>query len=431
MAPGTMRVSGRRDFQKRWSFYLGDRNMPTNHAIAKDHLGDGLNRKWLVFAGIVVIEITMFVGLLPWRNFDHIRTTDFINFYAAAQIMRDGHGSTLYSAATQAPVLFSILGRNTHDYFLHPPFFAAAIVPFSYLSIEHAFILWTLLNMLLVGAMPLLLSKCVVFVARKPYFGLVGAIFFPVLTTLTLGQDSILLVFILTMGYLLLSRDKNLFAGLVLSLATIKFQYVFVIVGLLLLKRKYRLFAGFILGCVVLLGISIFTIGVDGLMQYAGFVRDYNAHDGYGAIHLAQMINWRGFFAGMGWMSHLHLLAALGSLFSLSFGIATVSRSTSTENLGTLVSFCVVIAIIISPYAYFQDATLLLLPLYLAMDTVITGRVAGVMRGVTLGACAAVFIWPLILLAFGGHYWWNSRIYLMFPVILCFAVVLAADVRQQ
>jgi len=42
-----------------------------------------------------------------------------------------------------------------------------------------------------------------------------------------------------------------------------------------------------------------------------------------------------------------------------------------------------------------------------------------------------MFVWPVVLLIFGGHYFWNSRIYLVFPVIICFIGVLAAELYSQ
>jgi Glycosyltransferase family 87 len=118
-------------------------------------------KRIVVLAGVVAIEIAMSIALMPWTNHDRIETTDFVNFYAAATIVRAGNGPILYKAETQDPVLRSILGRKSLDYFLHPPFFAAAMVPLSYLKVEHAFVVWTLFNLALIGLLPLILAECV------------------------------------------------------------------------------------------------------------------------------------------------------------------------------------------------------------------------------------------------------------------------------
>jgi peptidoglycan/LPS O-acetylase OafA/YrhL len=46
-------------------------------------------------------------------------------------------------------------------------------------------------------------------------------------------------------------------------------------------------------------------------------------------------------------------------------------------------------------------------------------------------SCALLFAGPPILMSMGGHYWWNSRIYLMFLVILLFIGSLAATLYQS
>jgi hypothetical protein len=391
-----------------------------------DIIGPDDMKRVVVLAGVVILEIAMSIALFPWTNHDRIKTTDFVNFYAAATIVRAGNGPTLYTAETQDPVLHSILGRKSLDYFLHPPFFAAALVPLSYLKVERAFVVWTLLNLALVGLLPMILAECVSFVARRPYLGLVGMVFFPVLTTLTLGQDSIILLFLISIGYVLLTRRRDAAAGLVLALAAIKFQYVLVIVGFFLVARKFRVAAGFAVGGVVLILASLLVTGFAGFVRYVQFVREYDLHDGYGAMHLAQMVNWRGFFAGMGWMTHIRAYSAVGSVLLLILGIVCARSARAAESEDLAFSLYVAIALAASPYAYFQDTTILLLPIFLTMDSVVSGRIGGTGGKVMAACCVLVFLWPIILLIMGGHYWWNSRIYLMFPVIALFVGVLAA-----
>jgi hypothetical protein len=394
--------------------------------ISTDHM-----KRIVVLAGVLIIEIAMSIALMPWTNHDRIKTTDFVNFYAAATIVRAGNSPTLYTAETQDPVLRSILGRKSLDYFLHPPFFAAALVPLSYLKVERAFVVWTLFNLALVGSLPMILAESVSFVARRPYLGLVGMVFFPVLTTLTLGQDSIVLLFVISIGYVLLTRRRDAAAGLVFALAAIKFQYVLVIVGFLLVARKFRVAASFAVGGAILILASLLVTGFAGFAHYVQFVREYDLHDGYGAMHLAQMVNWRGFFAGLGWMTHIRTYSTVGSVLLLILGIVCARSARAAESQDLAFSLYVAIALAASPYAYFQDTTILLLPIFLAMDSAVSGRI-GRTRGKVLAVCCLlVFLWPIILLMMGGHYWWNSRIYLMFPVILLFVGVLVAELHLR
>lgn len=66
---------------------------------------------------------------------------------------------------------------------------------------------WTLVNVALLGLLPLLFAECISFVARRPYLGLLGFAFPPVIAGLTPGQDSILILFFISAAYLL-GRQK-------------------------------------------------------------------------------------------------------------------------------------------------------------------------------------------------------------------------------
>lgn len=388
--------------------------------------------KRILLAGVLAIEIAMFIALAPSTHPDRLMTSDFVNFYAAATLVRAANGPMLYHAETQEPVLRSILGRESHNYFLHPPFFAAAMVPLSYLKIERAFVVWTLFNLALIGLLPIILAKCASFVARTPVLGLVGMVFFPILTALALGQSSIVLLFILCIGYMFLARKHDFAAGLVFALGTIKFQYVLVVMGFLLIARKFRVVAGFVAGGAVLLLASLLVVGFAGFAQYFRFLREFSLHEGYGAMHLAEMVNWRGIFAGMGWMTHIQTYSAVGSALLIILGIVCARSSRAAENQDLAFSLYVAIALTASPYAFSHDAAILLLPIFLAMDSVVSRRISGTAAKVLAAVCVLVFAWPIILLIMGGdNNWWHSPIYLMFPVNLLFIAALATELLSR
>jgi hypothetical protein len=388
-------------------------------------------KRSVVLVGVVVIEIVMAVALLPSTDHARIETTDFLNFYVGATIVRDGHGRTLYQAGTQQLLLQSILGRRVAEYYLHPPFEAAAFVPLSYLRIERAFVIWTLMNTALVGLLPLFFIGRISFVARRPYLGLMGFAFPPVLASLTLGQDSILMLFLICAAYALSAKKRDFLAGLVLALATVKFQIVLILALLLLVSRKYRLIGGFVAGCAFLALASVLVTGGPEIIEYFRFVHQVDLHNGYGNVNPASMMNWRGLLAGIGWQDHLRIYSTIGSVILITLGIVASRWIRSTENQELGFSLYLAIALAASPYNYFQDAAILLLPIALVMDRAVTGRIIGIRARLLVLCSALMFVWPVVLLMFGGHYFWNSRIYLVFPVIVCFIALLAAELYSQ
>lgn len=385
--------------------------------------------KRVVLIGALIIEITLALILFHRTDRASLQTTDFVNFYGAASLVRQGKGALLYRRETQDPVLQSILGHKSNQYFLHPPFEAAALVPLSYLKIEQAFVVWSLVNAGLLALLPLVLLPCVPLVAKKPYLGLLGFAFFPALTALTLGQDSILLLFILSSSYLLMCKDLEVAAGLVLALGTIKFQYLLILVPLLLLWRKFRLVAGFVGGGALLAVVSTLITGTRGLIEYVRFVRTFDLHSGYGGLNPSLMVNWRGFLAGIGQANGSQAYYWAGEIILISLGLLCLGVRQQGRTRGLVFALFISIAVAAAPYAHFEDMTMLLLPAFIGLDYVQTSPTRTAGTKLIAVCCVALFVLPLLLLVLGGHYWWNSRIYLTFPVLLLFIVSLVLELR--
>ena len=386
-------------------------------------------RKLTVIAGALLLAVALGGALAPHIHRAQIENSDFVNFYVGASIVHRGDGAKLYQQDTQRAVLRSVLQRDSIQYFLHPPFEAAALAPLASLSFERAFVMWTAINVAVLALLPLVLMPCIPLVARRPYVGLIGFFFLPVLVALTLGQDSILLLFVISLAYLLMHKKMDLTAGLVLALASIKFQYLIVLIPLLLMSRKWRVVAGIGLGCAGLAAVSTYVISWRGFENYFGFVRAIDTLAGPGAPNPALMVNVRGFLAGTGWAMHSLTLNAVGVGVLLGLAaICALSAPVSRKN-GLVFAVYIAVALTAAPYAHFPDATLLWLPVLLALDWLAENGMGSV-RGILIAlACACLFLWPALLVALGGHYWWNSRIYLVFPVIVFFIMALTFELR--
>jgi len=381
----------------------------------------------LVICATSIILVAVAVTLVPLTTRERLKTTDFQNFYLGGSIVRQGKGSQLYRRETQNAAYQSMLGYQPNQYFLHPPFEAAALAPLTTLSMEHAFVVWTLINVALLGCLPLLLMPCVAFVQRNPFLTLLLLFcFLPVLIALNLGQDSILLLFVASWAYFMICKGKTFRAGLVLALLGLKFQYLAIIAILLLLSRKFRLLSGVALGVGCLTLLSGIVTGSRGLVDYVRFVQSFNAHDGYGALNPSLMVNARGFFAGLGYGTHA---SEYGLMFGLLlFGATSLLLLRRRKfNVSLLFAYFIVVAILVSPYAHFPDTSLILLPILLAFDHASGKADSSIRSRLIMDSCIAMLLVPYLLIAFGTHYWWDSHIFLIFPVILLFAGSLALE----
>jgi hypothetical protein len=388
-----------------------------------------ISKVGMVAAGVALIELCTALTLAPLTNRTRVQPTDFVNFYVGASIVRNGGGAKLYQRETQDATYQSILHRKSNQYFLHPAFEAAGLAPLTLLSLERAFVSWTLINVALLGSLPLFLIHCIPLVEAKPYVGMLGFCLLPSLTALTLGQDSILLLFLICGSYLLLCKKVDGGAGLVLSLATIKFQYVVILLPLLLLWRRWRLGAAFALGCGCLAALSCAITGWHGLADYFNFLHTFEVHSGYGGLDPALMANARGFLKGIGWADNFSLYALI-ELMLLGLGVAGwwICR---TRDDGLMFALFLSIALAAAPYAHFPDLSVLFLPILLVLDHLRTMGIRTASRKFLLLCCAAMVLWPFLLLLLGGHYWWNSRIYLVFPILTLFIFALFSELYSN
>ena len=381
-----------------------------------------------VIASVAILEVAIALTLIPLATPARLKTTDFVNFYIGASIVRNGHGAELYRRETQDAANRSSVGYASNQYFLHPPFEAAALAPLAFLSMEHAFVAWTLVNGALLGCLPLLLMPCVPLIERRPQVALLGFAFLPTLIALNLGQDSLVLLFILSASYLLLFKGKHFAAGLVLALLAIKFQYLAVLTPMLLFSRKFRMLAGVSAGCGFLGVISLLITGPHGLLEYFAFVRDFDAQGGYGGLNPALMVNARGFLTGLGFVTAAKYSWIITS--AIFAGTAYyLGRKRRQEFPELHFALFLTAGLIASPYAHFPDATLLLLPMILATDRIVAEQVHH--RKLMTTACLVLFLSPYLLLLRGHHNWWEGPVYLLFVVIALFAASLAVEVPGQ
>jgi hypothetical protein len=206
---------------------------------------------------------------------------------------------------------------------------------------------------------------------------------------------------------------------------------VLILALLLLVSRKFRFIGGFLAGCAFLALASVLVTGGSGIIEYFRFVHWFDLHNGFGNVNPASMMNWRGLLAGIGLEDNQRLFSAIGSVVLIALGIVSSRWIRRAKNQELGFSLYLAIALTASPYNYFQDAAVLLLSIFLVMDQVVTGRILGIRAKLLVLCSVLMFVWPVVLLIFGGHYFWNSRIYLVFPIIIGLIALLAAELYCQ
>ncbi len=352
---------------------------------------------------------------------------DFSEYYAAAQMVRHGLGRELYDLGLQ--VDFQSRVATVHVFYNHPPFEALLFVPFTYFSYRTAYTLWTLLSLaLLTGAAWLIESRTGVSLAVSQYaripadFGLVLVIFLtfgPATTCLLLGQDSMLILFIYTLAFVLLQRGAGWRAGCVLACGLFKFHLVIPFAAILLLRRKWTAVGGFAAVGSLLVLLSLAISGWRALIAYPRLLLFNTTYQQIAGFAPEYMPNIRGI---LNLLSRGMLPRPILSLLLAGLSVGALwwtAKSWRDDQLGLSFSAAALATLLVSYHLYNYDLTLLLLPIGIVCGELARrGRLLASPWALTL-SLIILFVPPLhrLLLLHGAYA-------LMFlPVVTLFLVV--------
>ena len=346
--------------------------------------------------------------VLAWNSVDLIRKgyPDFTIFYSAGKIVRSGLGKQLYDEKTQyrAQQEFAagVSIRQGPLPYNHPPFEALLFLPFTLLPYSAAYLLWDLLNLVILLIMPLLLRSHVPVLLQTPTIGFLFAslAFFPLFIALLQGQDVIVLLLLFTLAFLALQRKADFAGGGWLGLGLFRFHFVLPLMIILLLQKRYKAILSF-LGVAALLGaISMAVVGWKGTISYPSYV-----------LHVEQtmaqrktavptgMPNLRGLLNGLlpAFPLKPWRIAALGASSLALILLSAIKWRTGDPSAFDLeFSAYVIVAILVSYHAFAYDLTLLILPVVLVANRLFEGHVIqDWSRLALLGPLFFLFLTPL------------------------------------
>jgi Glycosyltransferase family 87 len=335
----------------------------------------------------VVLVIALMVGI-AFYQFSRAHSSDFTQFYCAAQMVRRGLGSSLYDLTKQ--IEFQSRVARVQVFYNHPPFEALLFVPFTYVSYRAAYLLWTItsLSLLIIAVFLIeagrgITSSISQFMRVRVDVGLVTVVFLtfaPATTCLLLGQDSMLMLVIYSAAFVLLKRGSDFRAGCVLACGLFKFQLILPFALILLLRHKWSALRGLGLVGTLLVMISVGISGAGVLSAYPRFLFD-STYQSIGGFAPEFMPNIRG----------LSFVLSRGKLAGLAFGVLVAAcsivvlwyaaRNWQDEQLPTSFAASVLATLLSSYHLYNYDLTLLLLPIAILFTEMVR-------RGLSLGRSA-------------------------------------------
>jgi len=378
----------------------------------------------LIFVPLLIFSLFAQCAVV-WTQLENIRDGyfDFALYYGGAKIINDGSGAQLYNLEVQDKYQkeFRVAYHGRALPFNHPPYELLALLIPAKFSFSVAHVLWAAMNTLMLAVIlfrlfPLIDSK------YRVLFALMLFAYFPTITALKMGQDSIITTLLLTETFVSLKQKRYATAGGLLALGLYKPQFVLPLVGIFILQLRWRLIFGFLLTSMVLGVISLAMVGWDGLI---GLLSLWLPMIQRGNVVWPElMINLRGL---------VYMLLDLGgqtqATNALTLGLSIIAYAIilrlwprcadeQSDLFDLLFALAVVTTALVSFHSYSYDGTLLIIPLTIMLNRILKESAPyPPRRRVFLAILIAWFVpmLPNVLLSAAVLAWWA----LPLPVLFC------------
>lgn len=248
----------------------------------------------LILLACVLTGVSLFITSGIFLLTHDPKAIDFLAFYTGATLLMHAPPA-LYILHEQlliqqqiAPIAKSV---SLFLPFLNPPFIALLFIPLVQLGLQTAYAVWVGINTFLLLVICYLgeqqLKRMKWYYKIVLFLGIIT--FIPLLTSLLLGQLSLLLCLIFLASWLLLKQKKEFRSGFVLSLLLIKPHLMLMPLLFILLQKRMRLIAGVLTGIVLLMILSFSLIGLSGMRDYFALLNSaFGWNTDYGIDIMAQ-----------------------------------------------------------------------------------------------------------------------------------------------
>jgi hypothetical protein len=348
--------------------------------------------------------------------------SDFADSYAAAQMVRHGQGHRLFDPDAQYEFQSRYLGR-VGSYYLHAPFELIPYLLLTGLSLQQAFFLLVVWNGVLLAITGKILSQHLFPNLNWRLLTGLSLLFVPLLLNFLQGQDSLALLLILTLSFVVVQAKQEFYAGCFLACGLFKFHLVLPLVFVFgfSLIRKWRFLAGFGLIAALLVVVSVSICGWGLFTAYPKLLLQLK-YLPFAGVNPGEMANLRGLFALI--FPGRSLAALIATVVGSLLLLGTVAREWSLaakggdQVKGLAFANLILAAILVGYHLSPNDLTLLLLPMGLVTCYVLAEPgIAIWLRNVFIFYVVSIFLPPLHVFLLRRHIYG----YMAIPVLFIFA----------
>ena len=194
--------------------------------------------------------------LIPWH-------TDFMPFYAAGTLVRDGRAGEAYDDGAFAERVSQVVGEPTTGlHWVYPPGMFLITWPLAYLAPLPAYLVWLGIGLIGVG-----------FVTWRLAPGTALPVFLPLCPAVTYcaitGQVSLMATALAGGGFLTLSR-RPVLAGILFGVLALKIHLALLVPFCLLAGRHYRALAWMVVTAVFVELLALMLVGPESALSFLG-----------------------------------------------------------------------------------------------------------------------------------------------------------------
>jgi hypothetical protein len=241
-------------------------------------------RSCIHFTSITIIIFIIFILIITCSTPIGKRTIfgndvggDFVALYISGKILNEYHPAKLYDSKIQSKWYHYFRPYMPADINLpnpYPPFFNILFRPLALIPYIYSYLLWLSIS----GALYLMglvfILKSIQPIPRKNLFTILilACSFEPFIMECWIGgQTSSFGFFWMALSYYFFKRNKYLLSGFALGFCFYKPTLLIIILPVLLLFRNYKIFLGIILSGLMLIFISIYSVGLDTCLNWLHF----------------------------------------------------------------------------------------------------------------------------------------------------------------
>jgi len=300
--------------------------------------------------------------------------SDFRQLYTGGYMIRSGHARELYSFPAEKKFEDSVVSPQDDSQPLpinHPAYVELVFAALSFFRYKTAY--WTFLGLNLA-------LLALTYVMLRPWLNNLAAVFrwlpaalfpafLPVAFALLQGQDSVLFLTLASGSFVMLEREREFLAGILIGAGLFRPQIALPIAFLFLAWRQWRFVSGFILSAAAAALVSVWIIGLSQVSNYIRMLFLMGASSyrhGYPLV-VQRMANLHGVIFGVvgSWLSpavvsELSVFASIAWLawFSLRYRFRGSNAMLLAISVAAAGSY----------HTFMHDMSVLLVPIVIVLD---------------------------------------------------------------